>query len=825
MSFMSRLYSTIATRPHWGMFTLLVIFNLGCSTLKYLGEGEKTLASIEIQGLNARKSNLLKEYLKQRPNRKMLSIPLGALVHQWGERHFRKEEIVNRLEKKTSRLQRKISRTENEEGKARRRKQLANTSNKMQRKIVEGNWRMRVGEPLVVYDERSHHQSGESMKQHLFGEGFFLAQVDVRGIEISPRKMKVTYLVQQGKPYFVDSVEWEIANPVIREAVLRQSKSSFLSSGAQYDQSKLDRERNRITEQVRGMGFYEFKKEYIRFEIDSMKLGSRRLLLRCLVANLPEGEHEQFIVKDVSFESMRENEVYFSETSHEGIHYKMGKFGVNPRQIDSRVFVRPGNFYSPAATLKTRQALELLDSYRLINVSYVKQGKAGLRADIVTSPRKKVEARTEFGFVTTESQGLPGPFLVTSLLGRNFFNLLNLYKLSLDFSIQGLSGIESAERRYSLFEYGANLDVTLPFFVVPMSHSLREYFSYRHPQTHIIVGYSFYDRAREYSLSAINFELSYVARFKSKSTVRFSPLSVSYTRLNSLSEEFSDFIRNRNQGGDFLLSSSIASSISSFSSLRVTYDIHDYFAGSRKSALLDIFLEAGGAFTPSKYFPNLTVFRWNKATIDYRNLVVMRRGMYLLGRVALGIASPYGSDPVVPYDRRYYLGGSTSMRGWASRRVGPGSYGDVENPQDGTGERRINYSIERGGEVKYETNLELRKKMGSVLEFAIFSDLGNIWTLTDHQNIVDQDGDDGRFRFRSFFRDLAMDGGAGLRAKFSFILLRIDWAVQILDPAQARGHRFVLRDIRLLRAVSGSEKDRAFLRNKSAFHIAVGYPF
>ena len=68
-----------------------------------------------------------------------------------------------------------------------------------------------------------------------------------------------------------------------------------------------------------------------------------------------------------------------------------------------------------------------------------------------------------------------------------------------------------------------------------------------------------------------------------------------------------------------------------------------------------------------------------------------------------GLAHPIGKATVVPFDRRFYSGGASSVRGWRLRQLGPGA---ASFRQDDN--RRTETSV-LGGDIKLETSLELRQ--------------------------------------------------------------------------------------------------------------------
>ena len=93
------------------------------------------------------------------------------------------------------------------------------------------------------------------------------------------------------------------------------------------------------------------------------------------------------------------------------------------------------------------------------------------------------------------------------------------------------------------------------------------------------------------------------------------------------------------------------------------------------------------------------------------------------------------------------------------------------------------------------------------LDGALFVDAGNIWTIRDYE---EQPG--GAFRFDSFYKQIAVSYGLGLRFDFDYFILRFDAGMKAVNPA----YRNSKEHYPLIHPDFGRD---------FAFHFAVGYPF
>ena len=139
------------------------------------------------------------------------------------------------------------------------------------------------------------------------------------------------------------------------------------------------------------------------------------------------------------------------------------------------------------------------------------------------------------------------------------------------------------------------------------------------------------------------------------------------------------------------------------------------------------------------------------------------RGTIWAARIRVGAAELYGQSPApVPIYRRFYSGGSGSVRGWKARELGalpePGKGGNAL--LEGSLEARLR-PFENAGEF---LSLDLRK-----LSFVVFGDAGNVWL--DASNVRAS--------------EVAIAAGFGLRYDTVAGPIRIDFGLKVYDPQVA----------------------------------------
>lgn len=223
--------------------------------------------------------------------------------------------------------------------------------------------------------------------------------------------------------------------------------------------------------------------------------------------------------------------------------------------------------------------------------------------------------------------------------------------------------------------------------------------------------------------------------------------------------------------------------------------------GNNLPYLLDRFVYSPGEVEGS--LPGLPIFR-EKGTPSrlvyrqYLRLVADARRYKPIGSTTVlalkllgGMAHPTGSSNVVPFDRRFYSGGASSVRGWGLRELGPGgaSFSADEGGEGPSLPDAGDFTNILGGDIKFEAGIELRNTVfRSVLAAdwigVLFLDAGNVWFGPRNPGFGEDipQSSDGRFHLDSFFREIGVGTGLGIRIGWDYLIVRLDLGVKAYDP-------------------------------------------
>ncbi len=144
-------------------------------------------------------------------------------------------------------------------------------------------------------------------------------------------------------------------------------------------------------------------------------------------------------------------------------------------------------------------------------------------------------------------------------------------------------------------------------------------------------------------------------------------------------------------------------------------------------------------------------YHFLRPTIDFRKYTGLTEWMIFAFKIKAGTIFCYDDDKVIPFEERFYSGGSSSIRGWERAQLGP---------KDDTGKPI-------GGKSVFEANLELRYPIYSILSGVAFLDLGNVW----------------RDQLTYSIKELRYSSGLGLRVGTPIGPVRLDFAIPIYEGA------------------------------------------
>jgi len=806
---------------------LLILFLIalgGCITTRSLKDGEKLLYKQNIKGREASKKFAMQNSITLKPNvRTPVLGPIGAYLYEQGFESLDTAILNKRIRSFELRIDEKIlqatldgKKTAGlEKGKERR-------ITRLNKKMIDGNFLMKTGTPLAIYDSLKIEASRQNIKDYLNSKGFFEAQVRVEYKEKN-KKVFQNFIIIEGQRSFIERLDYKTEDSEISTLLESNEAVSFLQEGEFYDRENIDLERKRINDLLRNNGYFDFSERFVSFEVFFNEGDPAWSISTVINKPISTENHKAYEIDSVIFFSTG-LDLFENESEREGIHYSLGTSKYSTKILDTRLLIRPNESYNYEKLVLTQRQLLSMDMFRFVNINFDSTTvKNKFLAKIQTGPLQKFQLTHEVGL--NVSEGFPGPFYNLSLKNRNTFKGLEIFQLNGFIGMEGVASVTDQSGIYKSFKYGINGSLTFPWFLTSFNSRNLNLKTFN-PRSAISMGFAYTDRP-EYIRSNVNATISYNwQNIDGSRNYSFKLADVNLIDTVKIDPEFKKQLDLLESQGNTLFLAFNPSFVSS-SSFNATYNF-DYANLVKPSSYLRWFAESGGTLydvfgTALLKNNNYEFYQYVKLQADYRRYWPLRNKSSVVLRMNAGLAEPYGDNKTMPYEKFFFTGGSNSNRAWSPRRLGPGSAypylidSEGNNVLDENGDfvpNRKNYQFEQPGEVLIEMNLEYRTKVVGFLDWAFFADVGNIWraqaTFEPEPGETVGISPGSSFALNRFYKELAIGLGTGVRLDFSFLVFRLDIGHKVRDPRYDIGDRWL----------------KPFGRSgQTIWNIAVGYPF
>lgn len=632
-------------------------------------------------------------------------------------------------------------------------------------------WR-KIGVAPVVYDPGLVESSCDNIANHLRYLGWYESDVTADA-RVEDKIARVTYRVHPGHRYQIDSLVYDLpSNPEFRSEFAADSAGRTVRVGGYISEKMLEDESARGASYFHDLGYYGLSKSNFSFSADTL---SDRNILKYSIKEYTRNETAENAVPITKY--------HFGDVtvSHSGdIRFREDLL----RKLN---VIHPGELYSEKLVNTAYNRFSALRLFNGVNIEMTPSDTSTVDCSIRLTETSQRGFKADLE-ASTNSSGLLGLSPQLSFYNKNIFH-------GGEWLTVGLSGNFQKKPRTDVHstELGVSTALSFPRFVgLPYSVFKGSYI----PRTEVKASFNYQNRP-EYERMIVGLSYGYTGQVGRNFHYQAYPIKGNYVRLFNLDPAFAKTLERNPYMRD-----SYKSHLDAGLSLNLyhTTDPDIVPRTAVRYARLGIDLSGNLLHAFSNALPHDSDNYALVFGVPYTQYV---RGQLDLGktfrrstesRSALaihfsgGAGYAYGNSTAMPFEKQFFVGGASSMRGWQARELGPGF-----SAQDQT------FSIpSQTGDFKLEFDAEYRLRMFWKVEGALFAETGNVW------NFNDLPGD--------FIKSFAADWGLGLRVDLNFILLRLDGGFKLYDPSRQEGDRF--------RGPSDW-----FTRGGYSLHFGVGYPF
>lgn len=701
----------------------------------------------------------------------------------------------------------------------------------------------RQGAPPVAYDESKAFRSAQQLQSLLSSKGCFGSTVTFDTVRKGEREVIVKYVVRATPRSRIGDVAYSAATPEVLPLLRKWGEESPLKPGAYYDQEMLNGVRAQLTENLHNEGYFLADKSLVTFLVDSTfdrdNLGVEVQLSNPRIYNgqnketsvVPLRKHyiSSVYVLPNSGSDVEPHDTLVVPTSVLGRHtdYRFlhsSPLAISPSTIGHNMLLFEGMLYRPRAVTATYNALRNLQNFRYINIEMLPSPLStdtlpllDARVRLINGMRRSLafslEVNNSSSLTSGEGVWRSGNFGIETGVeykNKNLFGGAEQFKVQLSL-LQELpklvfnrdANVSTFSDLFNTFEVGLDASLNVPKFLLPLSGDIA--WQRVRPHTLVSVGASYQYRSyftRMYANSSFGYTWSQ-SRTRSH---QFMPVELTFVRFLNIADDF--FSRLPSLGDarilylysdhfildaryDYVYNSQLFNTRKNFSYFHLSLENAGLLL-NQASRLLGAPVDERG----TRKIYGVPFSQYVRMSGEYKHYWYLANRQTFVLRGILGIGLPYGNSHAMPFEKGFYGGGPSNIRGWQLCHLGPGVFNSAN----------AKYEYERVGDMTLVANAEYRFPLGkSHFEGALFMDAGNVWLLKPATEFPGGD-----ITMQHFLKGIAWCWGVGLRCNLSFLTLRLDLGDQVYSPGYDQGSRW-----------------RIAVKSKSDFDVNFGidYPF
>jgi hypothetical protein len=764
-------------RNKYTLFLLCLLF-AACTGTRQLPAGEKlyTGADVELESMDPLKKrkkrfikNTAQESIRPKPNKSFL----GMRPKLW----------------------RYLKAGENPKGKFRK-------------------WLQKTGEAPVLMSQIKPGATTAIIDASLFNIGIFKSLTEFKIVE-RKRTGKVIYTSRIHKPYTVKELRVAVYDENINRIILLEKEQTLLRPGSDYNLNQLKNERVRIDALLKDQGYFYFDPDYLLFKADTTESDRTVTFKVTLKDSIPKNALSAYRINNVYIDQEYSIDDEAAETKRDTTHYDNAIFLGKESEIKIRrsvilrsVYLKKQELYSRKNHNITLNRLMSMGNFKFVRIKFADSDTSAsgyLDVTILMTLMPKRTVRAEVDLIS-KSNNYTGPRANISYHNRNTFNGAEL----LNVSMAGSYETQLSGKYKNLYSYSLNpqIELYVPNFLLPFKVKTSSMYI---PKTRFSLSYNYLKRVRYFDMRTMQFIYGYRWKEDIIKEHELNPINISYTSLGNRSAEFNELLASnaflrKSYEEQFIAGANYSYTFNEqvLEHKRTQFFVHltGELAGNAFSLAN---LIAGQKVTPDnpRKIAGSIYSQYVRSSVDgrvYFNFIDKNKFVI---RVYAGAGKPYKNSSTLPYTKQFFSGGPNSIRAFHINSVGPGA-----NYQENT----VNAFLQLGGDIKLETNAEYRFAIFKFFKGAVFADAGNVWLLKSNPA-----NPSGAFVPSTFYQEIAVGAGVGLRVDVSFFILRFDLAIPLRKPWLPEGERWVTNQI--------SFGNPSWRSDNLILNVAIGYPF
>jgi outer membrane protein assembly factor BamA len=666
-----------------------------------------------------------------------------------------------------------------------------------------------IGEAPHLLDSSLVDISRSEIEKLMKTKGYFDAKVKIT-IKTEKQRAWITFVVDSGPRFKIQNISYVIPDKEVSN-LYHANLSSFthLHKGQTYDEDSLSYDRDQTYLLLQHNGYYEYLKPYMRVTVDTSKKNNQADL-KIFIDNPPgKDKHTIYTINNSTIQIRK------SDATMDGIpdtailasqyHFMDYSKHFKAKPLRKYLFIKKEDKFDGTKSKLTYDRLYALNTFKSLKIDFQKVSDSVPRLDVFYDmiPNKRMNNRIEgeYQFNT----GRTGFKIANTYSNRNLFGGSELFELNTRYNV-----LFDATAQGSLFDrilirdFNIGASISVPALI---PFSLPRLGKNGVPYTIFGSNLQIFDQKNIFSNRIFTNSVAYKWSENVYKQHLVTPISIEY-RIGKLDSVFKQELLSR--GSNLFIKTNDRTFINLGSQYAFTYNGTKlrqlgnffYFSGAlniagNSSNLLSKIFDVKTTSDGKRTIFGLPYEQYIKTEGDFRIYRFFGGDRQLVMRLNAGMGIPYGNSNQLAFEKAFFAGGPSGIRAWEARRLGPGGYNRASILQptsiDTTILLRKNLRyLDQIGEIKLEGNLEYRfkvitKLLGGKLKGAIFTDFGNIWRLRP-----DPTNSNGEIKINTFFDQLAIGSGLGLRFDVNYFVVRVDMGVKVKDPQFVGSDQWVI---------------------------------
>jgi outer membrane protein assembly factor BamA len=730
----------------------------------------------------------------------------------------------------------------------------------------------------AVYDTAYTYESAKNMIGSMWHLGYYQAKyaVDIDTVKRTvlkryklfkwkfekQQRVTVKYTIEAGNPTLIDTIIYRLKQPDLQLLADSSKQASLLTENTPVNKTNILGEINRLVDLYHNNGYYKISSENLRMRGDTTILSLTTVTddpfenLRLLAEesekrNKPTIKLELtvnpatdsiklqkfyinkvFVYPDYSILDTVNDSKYLEDTlKKRGYYIRYHQKLFSDRFLARNIDFKKGDVFSHDSYAKTVRNFSKMGVWQNVNIQPVESkdsiGKLDMIIQMIPAKKYGFEASIEASYSANSTSNSASALSAGNLLGLSTNLSLqnrNIHKEGIKMTHSLGLGVElnlnslGSSQAVNSNEVSYTNTISFPRLLGPINLLPKKWVNANNSVSHqsfINFNPSYTKRIDLFNLfsTVVAFGNEWSNRINRKNIIKFPNIEYSY--LYNQSDSFINILNEnpylRYSYNTTLVAGSSYGYATTYLSPKHPNWQHTFRGNIEESGLI---LGALGVFDKQ-------LSSYIKVDGEYIFAITKQKSAKVFrGFIGVGVPFGYGDSATLPFFKQYYEGGANSMRGWPVRGIGPGarpqgSPEDIEN--------------DRSGDIRIEANLEYRRDLFQIipnsltLKWALFADIGNVWTF---RNTTPSLGpSDLQFKFKNLYEQLGVSLGTGFRLDFDYVILRFDFGFRFKRPDILENDGWQLPGITFKNLFSGGEQYRNWRYENYNFSIGLSYPF